>query len=174
MRISATLIVLLSASALAQTPAPRDAEALFEAARSGSRADVVALLESGVDANAQSRYGVSALGFAAGQGHLAVVRLLVERGANIHASASFYGSRAIDFALRGGHIDVALYLLEHGSEGAVSVLNAGIRRKDVAIVKAALAANQADAAALASASGLAAQVGEPTITALVKAAAAAK
>ncbi len=60
------------------------------------------------------RYGVSALGFAAGQGHLAVVRALVERGANVHAADSFYGSRAIDFALRGGHIDVALYLCNMG------------------------------------------------------------
>ncbi len=56
----------------------------------------------------------------------------------------------------------------------MSVLNAGIRRKDVAIVKAALATNQADATALATASGLAAQLGDPTITALVKTAAASR
>ena len=72
-----------------------------------------------------------------------------------------------------GRLDIAVFLLEHGSHGAVSVLNAGIRRRDVAAVKAALATRQADAAALASASTLAAQSGDTTIAELVKAAAAA-
>ena len=90
MRMSITLTVLLSASVLAQTPAPRDADGLFEAARSGNAARVIALLDSGVDVNAQSRYGVSAVGFAAGKGHLAVVRLLVDRLLSYNSYQPFF------------------------------------------------------------------------------------
>ena len=123
--------------------------------------------------NAATRYGVSALGFAAERGHIDIARLLVERGADVNVADVFYGSRPIDFALRSGRLDIALYLLEHGSQGAVSVLNAGIRRKDAATVTAALATKQADAAALASARTLAAEIGDAAIVALVNAAAAA-
>ena len=98
---------------------PANGDALLDAARTGDRARVVALLDSGVDVNAVTRYGVSALGFAAERGHLDIVRLLVERGADVNVADSFYGSRPIDFALRGGRLDIALYLLEHGSQGAV-------------------------------------------------------
>ena len=51
------------------------------------------------------------------------------------------------------------------------MLNAAIRRRDAAAVKVALATKQADAAALASASTLAAQAGDAAIAAMVKAAA---
>ncbi len=100
---------------------------------------MVALLDSavrsGVSVNTANKYGVSALGFAAERGHFDIVRLLVERGADVNIVDSFYGSRPIDFALRGGHLDIAVYLLEHKSPGAVSVLNAAIRRSDAAAVK---------------------------------------
>ena len=162
---------LFARGVLAQRPA--SADALLEAARTGDRARVVALLDGGVDVNATSRYGVSALGFAAERGHFEIVRLLVARQADVNLADSFYGSRAIDFALRGNRLEIALYLLEHGSQGAVSVLNTGIRRRDVAAVKAALATGQADARALANANTLAAQSGDATIAALLKSAAAA-
>ena len=173
MRYSLLAAVLLSAALLAQSSPATGPEALLEAARAGDRARVVALLDSGVDVNTATRYGVSALGFAAERGHIDIVRLLVERGADVNVADVFYGSRPIDFALRSGRLDIALYLLEHGSQGAVSVLNAGIRRKDAAAVTAALATKQADAAALASARTLAAEIGDAAIAALVNAAAAA-
>ena len=86
------LVPLLMVGTLAQTPAG-DAETLFEAARTGDRARVVSLLNSGVDVNTRSRYGVTAAGFAADKGHLEIVRLLVERGASLDVTDSFYGSR---------------------------------------------------------------------------------
>ena len=69
MRIALSFIVLLSVSALAQTPATRDADPLFDAAREGDRSRVVALLEAGTDVNAQTPYGVTALGFGFPAGH---------------------------------------------------------------------------------------------------------
>jgi outer membrane protein assembly factor BamB len=93
-----------------------DPEALFEAARTGNRAAVLHLLDSGVDVNAATRYGVTALGFAADKGHLDIVRLLVERGANVNVTDSFYGSRPIDFARRGGHPEVVAFLQARTTE----------------------------------------------------------
>ena len=152
--------------------APTNGDALLDAARAGDRARVLALLDSGADVNAVSRYNVSALGFAAERGHVEVVRLLLDRGANVNVAESFYGFRPIDFALRGSRIDIAVLLLERGSQGAVGVLNAAIRAKNAAAVKAALATGQADAAALGNARTLAAQSGDAAIVALVNAAAA--
>src|SRR5262245_66366162 len=147
MRSSAPVVALLTAAVLAQSP-PGGADALLDAARTGDRARVASLLDSGVSVNAATRYGVSALGFAAERGHFDIVRLLVERGADVNVADSFYGSRPIDFALRNGRLDIAIYLLEHGSQGAVGVLTTAIRRKDAAAVKIALDTKQADAAAL--------------------------
>jgi outer membrane protein assembly factor BamB len=129
------------------------------------------ILDAGTSANVANKYGVSALGFAAEHGHFEVVRLLVERGADVNVVDSFYGSRPVEFALRGGHLNIAVYLLEHKAQGAVGVLNMAIRRRDAAAVKVALATRQADAQALATASAAAAQAGEPVIAAMVKAAA---
>ena len=145
MRFALSFILLLAATLQAQ---PLAADALLDAARTGDRAKVVALLDSGVSANTTNKYGVSALGFAAERGHFDIVRLLVERGADVNVVDSFYGSRPVDFALRGGHLNIAVYLLEHKSPGAIGVLNAAIRRRDAAAVKVALDTKQADAAAL--------------------------
>ena len=168
MRVALSFILLLAATLQAQ---PLPADALLDAARTGDRAKVVALLDLGVSVNTTNKYGVSALGFAAERGHVDIVRLLVERGADVNVVDSFYGSRPVEFALRGGHLNIAVYLLEHKAQGAVSVLNTAIRRRDAAAVKIALATNQADAAALASASALAAQSGDAAIAAMVKGAA---
>lgn len=170
MRFALPCAVLLSVTLLAQ---PSPADMLLDAARMGDRARMAALLDNGVSVNTSNKYGVSALGFAAERGHFDIVRLLVARGADVNAVDSFYGSRPVDFALRGGHLNIAVYLLEHKAQGAVSVLNAAIRRRDAAAVKIALATRQADAAALANASAVAAQAGDAAIIAMVKAAAAA-
>ena len=167
MRLAWCLAGLLTVTVAAQL----SPESLLDAARAGDVAKVRSALDSGVNVNSANRYGVTALGFAAERGFLDVVRLLVERGANVNAVDSFYGSRPVDFALRGGHLDIAVYLLEHKAQGAVGVLNTAIRRRDGAAVKAALATKQADAQALANASAAAAQAGDPAIAAMVKAAA---
>ena len=167
MRLAWCLAGLLTVTVAAQL----SSESLLDAARRGDVTAVRAALDSRIDVNSQNKYGVTALGFAAERGFFDVVRLLVERGADVNAVDSFYGSRPVDFALRGGHLDIAVYLLEHKAQGAVGVLNAAIRRRDAGAVKAALLTRQADAQALANASAAAAQAGDPEIAAMVKAAA---
>jgi len=172
MRYSWAIILLLCSVVLARQSSTDTAVALLDAARAGDRARVVALLDSGVDVNTATKYGVSALGYAAERGHFDIVRLFVERGADVNTADSFYGgSRPIDMALRGGRLDIALYLLEHKAQGAAAVLNAAIRGRNVAAVKVALATGQIDGTALAVASTAAERSDVPEIAALVKAAA---
>src|SRR6185436_13743541 len=96
-------LVFLGTVVLAGQVAPSGPDALLEAARSGDRPRVSALLDADVSANASTKYGVSALGFAAQRGHFEIVKLLVERGADVNVADSFYGSRPVDFAVGAGH-----------------------------------------------------------------------
>lgn len=168
-------LVLLMAMA-AQQPAATSssAEALFEAARNGDRARVAQLLDSGVDVNAHARYEMTALAFAADKGHLDVVKLLVERGADVNALDTFYKSRALDWALSNGHYHVAQYLLERGSQGPGRALTTAIREKQPALLKTVLARPDVDADMLAAAVRQAERTGDAEVLALVTAAAAAK
>ena len=132
--------------------APTNGDALLDAARAGDRARVARAPRQ----RRRCQHGValrrvSALGFAAERGHVDVVRLLVDRGANINVADSFYGSARSTLRCAAAGSTSRCILLERGSQGAVGVLNAGIRAKNAAAVKAALATKQADAAALANA-----------------------
>ena len=158
--------------ALAQAAAPPDA--LFDAARAGDRSRVVQILDGGVNVNSKARYDATALMFAADKGQLEVVRLLIDRGADINATDTFYRFRAIDLALMNGHRQVARLLLERGSRGAQSALTAGIRANDEDLVKAALSSPDLDPPAISAALTLAKRGSNAAITDLIAKAVAAR
>jgi hypothetical protein len=155
------LVAIWTALCLFAVPAAQTSpnEDLWEASRAGDAARVQKALEGGADVNARARYGMTALAFAADKGHEAVVRLLVERGADVNAQDTFYGVRPIDLALSNGHLDTARLLLARGSRGAAGALMAGVQRGDVALVKQALAASDLTARQLDSALAAAKQAG---------------
>ena len=141
-----TLILQTQGATAPQPPATQERagahginEELWSAARDGDVARVTRALENGADVNAKTRYGATALTFAADKGRIDVVKLLIERGADVNAQDSFYQMRAVDMAMMNNHQDVALLLLERGSKGALNVLLTGIRRKNIPVVTAALA-----------------------------------
>ena len=113
-------------------------EALRDAARAGDVAGVRALLDLGVSLEAEARHGQTALYFAADKGHLEVVRLLVERGANVNVRDRFFKGSALGLALGNDHLDVARYLLAHGATDADAALQAAVARGDVELARAAL------------------------------------
>lgn len=92
-----------------------DATPLMYAAMGGAVEAAVMLLELGADVNLQTEFGSTAVHCAISNDHLAMLKLLVERGrANLRAEAYYDGSPLHLAALRGTPETVA-YLVEHGA-----------------------------------------------------------
>lgn len=157
----------------AGAPASPANEALWEGARKGDTAGITRALEQGAQVDARTRYGATALTFAAGGGHVDAVKLLLARGADINVQDTFYRMRPLDLALTNKHITVASLLLERGSKGAGSALTMGLQAGDEAVVKAALASADLTAANVQAALAVAKRTNNAALTALVAAKAAA-
>ena len=147
----ALLLVLLAAPSLTASQQLPDDEALREAARQGELARIEELLDQGVAVDEPTRYGATALFYAADRGHFAIVRLLVERGANVNVRDTFYGATVIGRTVAGDHLDIAQYLLEQGAEDADSALVAAARRVHLPLLESAIETGQVHAEALESA-----------------------
>jgi outer membrane protein assembly factor BamB len=154
-----------------QQPAPAPAaitEELWNAARAGDVARVTKALEGGADIEGKTRYGATALTFAADQGRLEVVKLLLDRGADPNAQDTFYRMRALDMALMNNHDAVAALLLERGSKGAGAALMGAVQRGNVAIAQAALASADVTAGNLNTALAAARRGGNAAMIALIE------
>jgi outer membrane protein assembly factor BamB len=126
-------------------PGPTTAELNEEwwaAARKGDAARAKELLGKGVDVNAKTEYGVTALSYAAGKGHVAVVRLLLEHKAEVNTKDTFYQISPLDMAVSGGHAEVVRALVEAGAEGADKSLYTAVALAKLEIVKAILEAGK--------------------------------
>jgi outer membrane protein assembly factor BamB len=165
-RLPILVILALLFAATAAICAEDPGEALREAARAGDVAKIDALLAAGAPIDAPARYGVTPLYFAAEKGHLAAVRRLVERGANVNARNEFFVESVIQVALRESRFDVALYLLGKGAEDAASALEVAIERGDVELARAALASGFVEPLDLAAARR-AAEGGPPALRELL-------
>ena len=167
-----TLMLQTQSAAAPQPPATKATaavnEELWNAARDGDVARVTRALEKGADVNAKTRYGATALTFAADKGRTDVVKLLIERGADINAQDSFYQMRALDMAMMNSHSDVALLLLERGSKGAMNVLMMGIQRKNLPVATAALASPELTVENVRTALTVAKRDGTPELVALLE------
>jgi outer membrane protein assembly factor BamB len=148
--LSGALFTLLYASTFAVAD---DSEQLLEAARKGDLAGAKRLLDKGVDVNAKTAYGMTALGFAAERGHTDIVKLLLERKADVDAQDTFYKSTPLSWALMSNRTDVVGLLLKAGAKGEVGVLNAAVSQKNAALLKAALDSGRIKQEALDAALG---------------------
>ncbi len=163
------------ASAAQQAPAPIPApvpapinEELWAAVRAGDMARVTAALDKGADVNAKTRYGATALTFAADKGHIEVVKLLIARGADVNVQDTFYQMRAVDMAMMNNHPAVVTLLLERGSKGAPGLLPQAIQRGNVALVAVLLESPELTRAHIRPALAGAKKVNNPEIIALVE------
>jgi outer membrane protein assembly factor BamB len=141
------LLVLIAAPAFADDRT----EELMTAARKGDVVAVKKLLDAGADVNAATEYGATALHFAADKGHLDVVRLLVERKANVNARDKFYSATPLTWAAMRKHAPVVGALLAGGATGGDGILQSAARSGDVELVKAVLASSKPKPDALTSA-----------------------
>lgn len=133
------LLLLLALQAPAAATDPR--EALWDAARAGDTARIADALARGADVNAKARYDVTPLFFAAMNGRVDAVKLLLTRGADLNVVDTFYKARAIDMALTNGFADVAVVLLQAGARGGDAALMSGVQLNHAALVEAALKAD---------------------------------
>ena len=158
------------APAVQAAPAPISplSEELWAAARAGDAARVTAALDKGADVNAKTRYGATALTFAADRGQIEVVKLLISRGADVNVQDTFYQMRAVDMAMMNNHVNVVTLLLERGSKGAAGLLPMAIQRGNVAIVTALLESPDLTRAQIRPALAGAKKVNNPEIIALIE------
>lgn len=139
-------------------------ERFFDAARRGELAVIQELLEEGVAVDAKTRYGATALSFAAEKGHVDVVRALLAAGADPNVKDSFYGSTPANWTLMKmrsseAHREVLELLLDEGIEDGSGVLQMAVSFGDVELVEKLLAKSEVPPAQLTAALGQARQRG---------------
>jgi outer membrane protein assembly factor BamB len=113
-------------------------EELWRAAKMGQADVVETLLNEGLEVDAETDYGVTALQFAAGRGHLDVVRVLLAHDANVNQRDRFYGIAPLWWAASKQHWKVVAALLEAGASGADEILPVAAAAGAVDAVRTAL------------------------------------
>jgi len=108
------LFLLTLLAGCAGVPLP----ALHSAARAGDTKTVIELLDKGEYNVNELSYGCTPLYFAAWDGRIETVRLLLDRGADIHAKCggNIQGWSALLVAIHSGQTDVARLLIERGAD----------------------------------------------------------
>lgn len=126
-----------------------DGAKLWKAAREGDLAGAQAALAAGVDVNAATPYGATALSFAADRGHLPMVVLLLEAGANPNVKDTFYGATPLTWATSNEHFEVLSALLSAGAEGADEMLLQAIAANQFPLAEAVMKSGKVTATSLA-------------------------
>ena len=106
----------------AGAPPPPD---IVEAARRGDVVALERLVEQGADVNEARGDGMTALHFAAEQGNVEAVRILLQAGAGVVAGTRIGHYTPLHLASRGGHVTVAQSLLDAGADARPSTSNSG-------------------------------------------------
>ena len=135
------LITLATVLAVMQSPALTKADQLQEAARKGDAAAVERLLDEGVDVNTKFRYGATALFYACDHGHIEVVKVLLDKGADLTIKDTFYGFTPLMLAVspaqkrKPEHTEIAMLLIAKGSPGKEEALSGAIEEGDASLAK---------------------------------------
>jgi ankyrin repeat protein len=115
-KIAIALILLLAAGMRWIVYDVSRHEAFLTAAYAGQTDIVGQALKDGESIDATDpRYGATALIFAAQQGHLETVKLLLDNHADMNVLSKL-GQTALGQAAFNGHLDVVKLLLEHGAK----------------------------------------------------------
>ena len=121
---------------------------LFEAARSGNLEQVEAALDAGIDVNAKTAYGSTALFFACDRGHEPLVEFLLKKGADPNAKDTFYNATPLTWAQSKSHFKIVGMLFANGGEGADAMLMTAVTGANVDLAKIVLDSGAATPAGL--------------------------
>jgi outer membrane protein assembly factor BamB len=149
------MIPALSHAAVQDAAQESAAERLWRVARTGDVKAVAAELDAGVDVNSATTYQSTALSFACDRGHLEVVQLLLDRGANPNIKDTFYNATPMMWAQSGKHHKVVTALLKAGAEGVDNLLLDSVSDGDTSLVEAVLKSERAKAETISLAAALA-------------------
>ena len=173
------LLVLLSAViSLAQAPPLTKAEQLQDAARKGDAATVKKLIDEGVDVNTKFRYGATAIFYATDHGHLEVVKVLLDKGADLTVKDTFYGFTPLALAIgpaqkkKPEHAEIAKLLIAKGAPGKEAALTSAVASSDSALAKVILDSGGVPASNLSDALEMAKAQNKAEIAAMLEAAGA--
>ena len=111
----------------------------FAAAHRGDAKAVAEFLDKGVDVNAKTDYGATALHFAADKGHVEVVKLLLKRKADPNVADKFYTATPLVWANIRDRADVIGELLAAGATGGGGLLQSAAARGKPDVVKVIIA-----------------------------------
>ncbi len=117
-KTSAWMSFALFAASLSNLPAAD----LVDAARGNKQVELGELLAGGADVDARGQQGASALHWAAFNGDLEMVRMLLDAGARVDAVLD-NGSTPLHLAAFEGHTDVVRLLLQRGADPAARTLD---------------------------------------------------
>jgi hypothetical protein len=159
----------------AQSAAVSDkADAFADAARKGDAAAVKRLLDEGVGVNTKFRYEATALSYACDRGHLDVVKLLLERGAEVNVEDTFYHATPLTWAVNPAmgrkpqHAEIVGLLLKRGAKGKDNALMGAVGAKDVEMTKTVLATGGLSESTLSDALESATRGGSKDVAALLE------
>ncbi len=167
MRLIPPVAALSILCALVASASGPPEEQLWEAAGRGDVGAVRRLLAEGVDVNAKTRYGATALSFACDKARLEVVALLLEKGADVNVKDRFYGATPLGWAVDRGAAEIALLLVQKGAAEPATALELAVKKKDARLARAVLARGPLDAAQRVLARARATEGGAAEIAALL-------
>ncbi len=115
-------------------------EELLEAVRKSDVEKVNVLLTKGANVNAKSPYGVTPLGFACSRGNVAIVKLLLDHGAEINVQDTFYKTTPYGMTGMGKKATPELLqlLIERGAKETDQAMNYAINGNHLALAQTAL------------------------------------
>jgi outer membrane protein assembly factor BamB len=131
-------VLLLGPVATAGDPA----DDLWAAARNNEVKAVEALLAQGVDVNAKTHFGATALWFAAYKGHADVATFLLKHKADPSVRDSVWGETPLSFAVSGGNVALVTALVQAGAHDTDAALLSAASRDRAPVVQAILDAGK--------------------------------